>query len=191
MIGALVLAAGFSRRFGSDKRFHRRSHYAPPMVIETLSSYVGEFDPCFVVVRTEDDTLMELVNQEFSSRVGVLRSDKSHLGMGASLAEGVRQIVEGRDLRALFVGLGDMPCVSRETLTTLHWAMEENRDSLIRPEFEGTPGHPVGFGSRYFRELGELFGDRGAVSLLQRHAREVSLVPVQDPGVCLDFDLHP
>ena len=161
------------------------------MVIETLTSYAGEFDPCFVVVRSEDDELIQLVREEFKRKVEILRSDKSHLGMGASLAEGVRQVLKGHELNALFVGLGDMPCVAPETLTTLRWAMEQNPSALLRPEFEGTPGHPVGFGEKYFDELAQLFGDRGAVSLLQRHARDVTPVPVQDPGVCLDFDLNP
>ena len=160
------------------------------MVIETLASYAREFDPCFVVVRTDDDELIQLIQGEFKRKVEILRSDKSLLGMGASLAEGVRQILKGHKLNALFVGLGDMPCVSPETLTTLRWAMEQNPSALLRPEFQGTPGHPVGFSEKYFDELAQLIGDRGAVSLLQRHARDVTSVPVQDPGVCLDFDLN-
>lgn len=160
------------------------------MLIETLAAYSDQFNPCFVLLRTEDDKLSNLVSAEFKGRVTVLGSEKSHLGMGASLAEGVRQIRESHKLTGLFVGLADMPCIARETLATLHRAMEQGSTGLLRPEFEGKPGHPVAFSEEYFLELTQLSGDSGAISLLQRHSQDIKHVPINDPGVHQDFD-HP
>lgn len=160
------------------------------MVVETLSAYLDEFHPCFVVLREDDLDLSALIANAFRDRVTVLRSDTSHLGMGASLAEGVRQILRGHELSALFVALADMPCVAHETLATLHRTMQQNPQCLLRPTFDGRPGHPVGFSQDYFPEMMQLVGDAGARNLLKRNAHNLTLLPVTDPGVCLDFDLQ-
>ena len=194
MIGALILAAGFSQRFGSDKRLHQRLPGKPVMVIETLKPYSEVFDSCFVVVREDDDLVIGQIDEGLGRRVEILRSGRSHLGMGASLAEGVRQIVARYDLLALFVGLGDMPCVRTSSLVALREAMRKSLNdashSIIRPEFDGSPGHPVGFSSEFFDELLRANGDVGARQILESHAECIVSVSLKDPGVCLDFDVN-
>ena len=194
MIGALILAAGYSRRFGSDKRLHQRLPGKPAMVIETLKPYSEAFDRCFVVVREDDVSVIGRIDEGLGERVEILRSGKSHLGMGASLAEGVRQIVARHDLLALFVGLGDMPCVRTSSLVALREAMRNSMKdaprSIIRPEFDGSPGHPVGFSSEFFDELLRANGDVGARQILELHPECVLSVCLKDPGVCFDFDVN-
>lgn len=189
MIGALVLAAGFSLRFGSDKRLYRRTPDAPPMLIETLQKYVSSFDVCGVVIRPDDVEITEIIENSFEERVGVLMSESAHLGMGASLASGVRKFgLDCPRLRALFVAHGDMPCVRTSSLITLRESIRNLPATIVRPESNGTPGHPVGFARRFFKEIAHLTGDTGARTILERHPNAVRPVNLQDPGVCLDFD---
>ncbi len=193
MIGALILAAGFSQRFGSDKRLHQRLPGKPAMVIETLKPYQEVFDRCFAVVREDDEQVIERIEEGLGGRVEILRSGRSHLGMGATLAEGVRQTVARHKLQALFVGLGDMPCVRASSLVALHEAMRRTlKDAprcIIRPDFDGLPGHPVGFACEFFDELLCASGDAGARQILKSHPECVVSFPLNDPGVCLDFDV--
>lgn len=194
MIGALILAAGFSQRFGSDKRLHQRSPGKPAMVVESLKPYPGVFDSCYVVVRESDDPVIGRIEREMGGSVVILRSNRSHLGMGASLAEGVRQIVTRNQLQALFVGLGDMPSVRTSSLVALREAIRDRMNyvprSIVRPEFDGTPGHPVGFACAFFDDLLGASGDVGARQILESHPECVVTVSLNDPGICLDIDVN-
>lgn len=193
VIGALILAAGRAQRFGSDKRLYQRPGTDLPMLVATLEGYVHEFAPCFLVVRTGDDAIAHRVQDAYGAQqITILCSQNAHQGMGAALADAVQHIRAEQPLDALFIGLGDMPCIAPQTLARLHREMQDlaGPEALLRPEFQGQPGHPVGFGKHYFGQLAQLSGDRGAASLLQRHAHRLTRVPVPDPGIHQDFD-HP
>lgn len=163
------------------------------MIVETLELYAGVFERCFVVVRERDGQVIEQIEESLGARVDILQSGKSNLGIGASLAEGVRQIVEEHDLRGLFIGLGDMPSIRKISLVALREEMrkviEDVRGCILRPEFGGLPGHPVGFSREYFEDLLRADGDVGARQILELHPNCVKFLRLKDPGICLDFDL--
>ncbi|MCY4040905.1 MAG: nucleotidyltransferase family protein [Gammaproteobacteria bacterium] len=193
MIAALILAAGYSRRFGSDKRHYRRTSEKPPMLIETLSKYTQAFDPCFVVIRTDDGEIGRLLAAHFDQQVQVIASHEAVFGMGASLADGVRHILaKHTELHGLFVGHGDMPLVRSGSLARLNQTMKGlspfMSEAILRPEFNGVPGHPVGFTHGFLHELSQLSGDVGAKSVLTSHPSAVQTVDLDDPGICVDFD---
>lgn len=183
-IGALILAAGRGRRFGADKRG------APlpdgrALLDATLDAWSGVFDVLRVVVRLEDSALIQRLARSHPD-VLVVPAPRAAEGMGGSLADGIRA---SRDLDAVFIGLGDMPAVRRETLLRLRDAMRQARspDAVVRPTHAGRPGQPVGFGRGWFPSLGMSSGDVGARNLLAG-ARSIELVDVEDPGVLLDVD---
>ncbi len=49
-------------------------------------------------------------------------------------------------------------------------------------------GHPVGLSARFRGQLEALRGDEGARSVLDQNAGLVTLIEVDDPGVCRDID---
>ncbi len=163
------------------------------MVVETIAVYAEAFEECFVVVRKGDYEVIRQIDECLGARVDVLQSGKSNLGIGASLAEGVRQILEGHDPRGLFIGLGDMPCIRKNSLIALHEAMRKGIEDapgyILRPEFEGLPGHPVGFSREYFEDLLRSDGDVGARRILELHPNRVSFLRLNDPGIYLDIDV--
>ncbi len=73
----------------------------------------------------------------------------------------------------LFLGLGDMPYIRRETLATAESAhgrrARRPRACIVVPMFRGSAGHPVGFSREFFAELIALTGDRGARSVIDAH----------------------
>lgn len=54
---ALLLAAGFSRRYGSDKRLAG----SPPLILRTLATLLPCHDSVLVVLRQRDETLRRLL----------------------------------------------------------------------------------------------------------------------------------
>ena len=189
--GALIIAAGFSRRFGSDKRIYKLGH-DEPLLIATLRPYRRVFANVAVVVRSSDSEICRLVADRLGrSAPIVVPTDQAHLGMAASIADGVRALAAWD---YLFLGLGDMPYVRAETLEQLKARMDRARVArdpcIVVPMLADTPGHPVGFSREFFAELIALTGDRGARSVIDGHASAVVRVAIDDPGIVTDID-HP
>ncbi len=181
--GALLLAAGFSRRFGSDKRQHLLPD-GTPLLLATLQKY-DVFENLAVVIRDPDDSPAQWLENR-ASPVRVIVAADAHLGMGHSLAAGVAAIA---DWSYVLVGLADMPFVSSQTLLLLRSEMDtKTAPRIIVPTYAARRGHPVGFDATFFDELKTLQGDAGARDLLQRSASEVVEVPVEDPGILKDID---
>jgi molybdenum cofactor cytidylyltransferase len=190
--GALIIAAGFSRRFGSDKRLFKLIQ-DEPLLVAALRPYRAVFANVAVVVRSTDSELSGLISARLGRRRPIIvPTDFAHRGMAASIADGVRAAA-GWDY--LFLGLGDMPYLQNATLTRLKRQMDDARADrlpcIVVPELAGAPGHPVGFSREFFAELMALEGDRGARSVVDAHAAAVQRVAVDDPGVLTDIDQPP
>ena len=81
-IGALVLAAGFSKRFGRDKRIETL-HEDEPMVIKTIANLVRHFEEIIVVLRSNDQTIADLILNKFGAAKIILHHAKDSIeGMG-------------------------------------------------------------------------------------------------------------
>jgi len=211
-IGALVLAAGQSKRFGGDKRQATLPN-GKLVIQQTLEKVTAVFDDVLVVLRAEDAELHERLKVLFPD-LAFHNAPDSELGMGNSLASGIRQI---SDWDGVFVFLGDMPFVEVETLKSLvptgtavgnpntlvptgaaeggeaegslrSQSSVNMRPKIIVPSYEGKPGHPVGFSSDFFEELKGISGDRGARAVIQRHEDRIVVLDVGDPGVLQDID---
>ena len=180
---ALLLAAGSSRRFGRDKR-QVQLDSGRTLLATSLQRYLDVFGECFVVIDQEDGELKPGLRRQGASLVE-LSGRARGCGMGDSLAAGIQHIA-GRRYDACLVALADMPWVTPATLAALVAALGEA--PLVAPVWRGRRGHPVGFGARYFAELGQLSGDAGARGVLQRHAAELLQLPVEDPGIVRDVD---
>jgi molybdenum cofactor cytidylyltransferase len=186
--GALILAAGFSRRFGSDKRRYLVDG-TTPMLQRTLQVYCGVFDGVLVVIRPEDDDLVVSLPAGFPGLQTIVAEDAA-LGMGHSLAAGARAIPA--DWQFVAVALGDMPWIRPETVELLVAEFPEDRpDAIVQPVYGDVPGHPVLFGSGCFEALSSLTGDQGARDLLAERRGSLIRVVVDDEGVLGDLDTPP
>jgi len=185
--GALILAAGFGRRFGADKRLYLLNDHTP-MLFETLRRYRAVFEQTAVVLREDDELLTERLTEAMPT-VRIIPTREAHLGMGHSLAAGIDAVAA--DWRYACIGLGDMPHIEIESLRILlaHY-LDGDRDTIVQPSFNDVPGHPVIFGSTYFSEIARSTGDAGARAVIRKHADRLLRVPLEDPGVLEDID-HP
>ena len=195
MIGAVILGAGFARRFGSDKRLHPLEDSS--VARTTLSLYQKVFDRVRLVVRTDDQALREHVTD---LNIEIATTDEAIHGMGHSLRAGMHDL----DWPYAFVGLLDMPFIKLATLQRLKDAASETPDHIIRPYLD-TPteensgpsrkshtgpdwGHPIGFPAELFDKFAALQGDQGARVLLKQHAKMIRHFATLDRGIVADID---
>ena len=184
--GALVLAAGMSRRFGGDRRAARLPSGAT-VAGETLHHLSVAFDAIHVVLRDSDsDAFIEGLtiaapNARFS------RCQDAHLGMGHSLAHGVAQVAEWDGLA---VCLADMPFIQACTYRRLIEAFEVEVSSgaILVPTYRSKRGQPVLFGSKHYPAMQLLKGDEGAKTVLKAQASNVRFVAIDDAAILRDVD---
>lgn len=181
-IAALVLAAGASRRFGSDKRLHPVD--GQPMLARTLATYRQVLDEVGVVIRPGQPAIAALVR---TAACRPIEAADAAAGLSRSLAAGVAAL---RHADGLLIGLGDMPFVAPATLRALLAAMTQNAAGVVRPRYGGVNGNPVGFPPSSYDALTRLTGDAGARELLAKSAG-VLAVDVDDAGVLQDVDHKP
>lgn len=189
-IDAILLAAGSSSRFGSDKRFYPVD--SVPMLQRTLATLVDAVNSVSVVLKKDDRDILPQLLGKFSSdpRVLPLLLDHPDAGIGSNLARAVTHLPAG--CAGALVMLADMPYVQAQTIQAVVDFFDESK--IIAPVFIDSDGmerrgHPVLFARQFFQELGLLTGDNGARSVLQRHAGLVTDLPVLDAGILRDIDV--
>jgi len=181
--GILLLAAGFSRRFGGIK-LKAQLPNGNTIFQQTLKNIQQATDNIVVVGRKQ---LLEAgVYQGFpytSDQILSLCED-AEAGMGQSLSWGIQQVPA--HWRSVLICLGDMPFVQARTLTTL--MQNSAPDRILIPTYNGQRGHPISFGCRYFEELAQSQGDTGGRHVIRDHAEQVVELEVDDEGILLDID---
>ncbi|WP_341781186.1 nucleotidyltransferase family protein [Ectopseudomonas mendocina] len=180
-IAALMLAAGYSRRFGGDKRLASLAD-GRPLLAASLALPCAMLEQVWLVLRPEE-VPAELA---LPTDVHVVQNPATVLGMGHSLAAGAERLLAESRAEAVAIFLADMPLIRRDSLETL--MAHAGTDKIVLPGYQGTHGHPVLFGRDFWPQLAALHGDAGARPVIQQNAGAVSIVELDDPGVLQDID---
>jgi molybdenum cofactor cytidylyltransferase len=190
-IAAIVLAAGASRRFGSDKLLHPLTlrGVTLPLAAHSLLPWLETFGHITVVVRPGAETFcsaIEIALGEIrSAQIRWIECADAAQGMAASFVCGVRANL---DVDGWLIGLADMPAVPSVAIAGVRNALSEGA-ALAAPSRAGRRGHPVGFASHYRDELLALQGDNGARRLLERDRSKVAEIKIDDAGIFADIDI--
>jgi molybdenum cofactor cytidylyltransferase len=180
-VAALMLAAGYSRRFGGDKR---RVSLADgrSLLTASLALPCSMLEEVWLVLRPEEAPA-ELA---LPTGVRVVQNPATALGMGHSLAAGAERLLAESNADAVAIFLADMPLIRRDSLETL--IAHAGTDKIVLPGYQGTRGHPVLFGREFWPQLAALDGDAGARPVIQQNPGAVRIVELNDPGVLQDVD---
>jgi len=184
-IRGILLAAGYSKRFGSNKLLQALPAGSPqagtPIALAAARHFLDALPDSVAVVRPRAQKLARILRDAGCNTVMCKNAGE---GMGTSLAAGVRATP---DANGWIVALADMPFVRPETIRTVAKVLQEGA-SIAAPSFQGKRGHPVGFARRFYEELSSLRGDDGARLFLKQHPDWVTLFEVDDSGVLRDID---
>jgi len=192
MIGALILAAGYSRRFGKPKLSESLNN-GSSLLEQVLQNTQNIFDDRLVITRSELKNLIHTLHQHQVA----YRCLDSTAGISDSIAFGISQISQKthNSWDACVICLADMPLIESNTYQSVYNTLKTNKtDSIIvAPSFRDknndiVRGHPVGFSRPFFNALSGLSGDNGAQQILKKNPTKLSLIAVNDRGILIDFD---
>ena len=181
--GAVLLAAGFSLRFGSIK-LKAALPDGNSILRKTFNNLLQATENIIVIGRRE---LLEQGVYDFipaTHKPFIFLCDDARLGMGHTLACGIRHIPP--TWQSAMICLGDMPFVRQDTLMRLLSAGRSQQ--IIIPRYQSARGHPVIFGRYFFPELQLCQGDSGARHVLQAHPDSIIDLDTDDPGILQDID---
>jgi molybdenum cofactor cytidylyltransferase len=180
-VAALMLAAGYSRRFGTDKR---RATLADgrSLLAASLALPCSMLEEVWLVLRP-DESITEL---GLPANIKLVQHPLTAQGMGHSLAAGAERLLAESRADAVAIFLADMPAIRRDSLETLFAHASAN--AIVLPSYQGKRGHPVLFGRAFWPQLATLSGDAGAKPVLQQHPEAVRIVELNEPGVLQDID---
>jgi molybdenum cofactor cytidylyltransferase len=183
-VGAVVLAAGLSRRMGERNKLLAEIDDTPMVARSVDAVLASSARPVVVVIGHE----AERVRAALAGRdVRFVHAPEYERGMSRSLAAGIEAL--GASVDAALICLGDMPRVRAQDLDTLIAAFASSEDGTICvPTHAGKRGNPVLWPARYFEEITAREGDVGARALLETHAQDVRSVPIDDAGIVFDID---
>ena len=177
--GILLLAAGYSRRFGAVK-LGASLHNGDTVVGRTLLQIRQASPLVRIVTRPE---LRDLLLHSGAHPEELLICHDAELGMGHTLAAGMVQIPAWD---ACLVCLADMPFIRPDTYSRLLLALQPDR--ITMPTFHGQTGNPVGFGSDWFDVLRRCTGDAGAREVVRGNPKRIDYLEINDPAILKDID---
>ena len=183
-IGALLLAAGQSRRMGGPNKLLAAIDGTPMVAHVARRLLASRARPIVAVLGNQADTVDIALGKLPVKRV---RNPEFAAGLSTSLKRGIAALPS--DLDGVIVCLGDMPLISGRHLERLIAAFNplEGR-AIIVPTRRGKRGNPVLWSRQFFPEMTGLAGDVGAKHLIGEHAEFVAEVEMDDDAVLVDID---
>ena len=180
-LGAVLLAAGRSLRFGQEDKLlcDMGGRTMLSRALDTMGAL--DADVQAAVVSTERAGSIAA-----AAGFDVVRNDGPEAGLSRSIVLGVLWArAQGCD--AVLLAVADQPLLTADSLAELLAALRRTGRVACLAD-ESHRGNPAVFPAACFDELLALRGDRGAKSVLRAHEHELTVVRCRFPGELTDAD---
>lgn len=196
MIWAVILAAGESRRMGTQKLL---LPFGDTTVVGAVArtAAASRADRTLVVLGADREAIRREL--EPPGRIEVPEApclahkaiaftvnEDYPLGMLTSIQAGFRALPAGAG--AAVILLGDQPFLSPRVVDTVIEAREAGGRGIVIPTFQGRRGHPILIGLEHRDEILALDASEGLRALMRAHAEDILEVEVPEAGILRDLD---
>lgn len=176
-VGAILLAAGRSSRFGGAHKLLADWKGRPLVAHAANALAAAGLAPPIVVTGHEANAVREaLIGHDMTFADAPDWAE----GMGRSLAAGIAAVPADWD--AVLVALADMPAVEPALIA----ALASTHGEVVVPVWDGRRGHPVRWPRAAFAHLLALTGDAGGKAVMGDFA--ITEIAAPSPACLLDVD---
>jgi molybdenum cofactor cytidylyltransferase len=180
MIVGVLLAAGGSRRFGSQKlvtpvRGLPLIRHGEQLLEQTTDHVIAVIGSDALVVRAA----------LAGTRAEIIENPEWRDGISTSLRRGVASVAP--HVEAVIVTLGDQPNVRPDIVRKLVDVWRQTGFLIVTARYRGVRAPPVLLSRPVFRDVAALVGDVGAKALMDQHPESVGYVDLdEDPPKDVD-----
>jgi molybdenum cofactor cytidylyltransferase len=182
-IGAVILAAGGSSRFGQPKQL---LPFRGKTLIRTIIDAACEAgcSPVVVVIGGNGETIHPEVAH---ANVLEIRNTNWQRGIGSSIRSGVQALTDhARAVEAILLLVCDQPAVNAPFIERLIATREATKKDIVASSYADTVGVPALFNRSLFKELLSLGDDGGAKSIILRNPERVARLAFPEGSVDVD-----
>lgn len=181
-ISPVILASGFSRRFGTDKLMEKA--LGKPLIDYVIRAlHEAGFAEIFAVIRKEQEELKNHAGEYLK----FIENEKAIEGQSSAIKAAVSHLRSESD--AIMFLLGDQPLIRADTIVRLCRTHTSEEYGISSCQIDGRLCPPVIFSSFYFDELMNLSGDTGAKPVLIRHSDRIARVSFGERYEADDVDV--
>lgn len=182
-IGAIILAAGGSSRFGQPKQLLK--FRGETLVRRAGAAALGAGCAKIVVVAGESD---DAIRDELrGTPAAVVRNSEWQHGLGTSIRCGLEFLMaSNRELEAIVLLACDQPFVEADLVADLIAEAKRSGKPIVASSYANTLGVPAFFAGSCFSALLDLPDDSGAKSVIQSRIDKVASVPFEDGAIDID-----
>ncbi len=186
-IGAVIAAAGQSKRMGTPKQllpWGNRTVMAT--VVDNLSA--AGVDPVICVIGHREDEMRAALDGS-AARIVVNQNYADH-EMLASYQAGIAALLDedSNICVGALLALVDQPHVGSEIIRQVVEAALISPDSIVIPSHNMRRGHPIFLPSQLWPALLMLTEHESLRMLLDRHAADISYVNIESDAILRDMD---
>lgn len=183
-IALIMLAAGNSRRFGSNKLLYEID--GTPMYLRTLKKLqkaASELGNCKIIVVTQYE---EIVSKAKELGIEVRMNSQPERGISSSMQIGLS--AAERSAACLFT-VSDQPWLTAETIIDLVHKFQSEQKGMACTVLGEKTGNPCIFSQKYYQELMEITGDKGGKQIIKKYPEDVAYLIVDDARELQDIDM--
>lgn len=179
---AIILAAGSSRRMGSQKLL---LPFGESTIIETVIDNVlnSSIDHVMVVLGPKQESIMQVIGKR---PVEFCHNKEHEKGMLSSIICGIRALPA--DAVSALIFLGDQPGIPPAVTNSVIEAYNEELFGIVIPVHDHRRGHPLLVDMKYRKEVEKLDLEEGLRALRHHFPQDVLEVEVDEPGILVDID---
>lgn len=178
-VGAILLAAGASRRMGETKQLLPVGD--EPAVVYCVRRLLESGVDDIVVVVGHDRWRVAAALEGYAVCIAVNADADSE--MAESVRIGVTTLPQY--ITGVMVALCDHPLVAADTYALLKHRHHVNPGQILLPVYRGRGGHPTLFPRTLCRHVNEKMPLN---RIVQQYFNRVSRIPIRDPGLFHDMD---